>query len=622
MSTSKTIKINAWLGTLVVLGIIITINVVAHALRIRFDLTSEKQFTLSGGAAEFLARLPVPVTLKYYYTRSGEIPPVLKQYQQRTIDLLREMELASGGQVALEMYDPQPDSDEEEWAQRYGLIGQPVNPMGGDALYMGLVAVSGQREASIPFLAPNAEAQMEYNISRLIYEVSRTTKPNVGIMSSLPVMGAPSIPMRGPGQETGWIMARELRRHYDVVTVRPEAGSIAPDITTLMIIHPKDFSEQTRYAIDQFVMRGGRLIVFQDPLCLFDRNNADQMNGMRMMGGFSSQLNQLTSVWGAEMSGDDVLADIAAASPINFGNGQAERLPTWLSMNKLFMNTSDALMANLESLMFPFAGGFTLKPVEGITATPLISVSSNAVLVNSFAATMPGPEKMSGAASASAFPLAVRLHGKFTSAFPGGAPAAGADADPAITNAPHIAKCENDGVVILVGDVDFIHDQNAFRTLNILGQSLVEFANDNFSFMLSMVEQSTGSESLVGLRSRGAEDRSFSRVNKLEEIAQQRWQAEELKLMDRLQETQQRLAELQASRDDKQQMVITPEQAAEIENFRKIRFETQRELKSVRRNLREDIERLGVQIKAFNMALIPALVAGYGIFRGWRRRKG
>jgi len=622
MSASKTIKINAWAGTLVVLGIIIAINVVAHSLRIRFDLTSERQFTLSKGAEEFLAKLPVPVTLKYYYTRGSEIPPVLKQYQQRTIDLLREMESASGGQVALEIFDPKPDSDEEESAQRYGLVGQPLNPMGGDALYMGLVAVSGQRQASIPFLAPNAEAQMEYNISRLIYEVSRTSKPKLGIMSSLPVMGAPQMMMRGPGGDTSWIMARELRRHYEVVTVRAEAGSIAPDITTLMIIHPKDFSEQTRYAIDQFVMRGGRLIVFQDPLCLFDRNNADEMSGMRMMGGFSSQLNPLTAAWGAEMNADDVLADIAAASPINFGNGQSERLPTWLSINKGFLNTADSLMANLESLMFPFAGGFTVKPVEGVTATPLISVSSNAVLVNSFAATMPGPEKMRGAASAAGLPIAVRLHGKFTSAFPDGAPAPGAGEDASVTNAPHIAKCENDGVIILVGDVDFIVDQHAFQTLNILGQTLVEFANDNFSLMLSMVEQSTGSESLIGLRSRGATDRSFSRVVKLEEEAQKRWQAEELKLMERLQETQQRLAELQESRDDKQQMVISPEQAAEIENFRNIRFETQRELRSVRRNLREDIERLGVQVKAFNMAFIPALVAGYGLLRGWRRRKG
>lgn len=616
-------KVNPWIGALVVLAVIIAVNVVAKSIRLRVDLTGEKQFTLSPGAEKFLAEMPAPVTLKFYYSRGNQVPAPLKQYLQRTVDLLREMERAAKGKLAIELYDPQPDSDEEEFAQRYGLIGQPVSPLGGDAMYMGLVAVSGQRDSAIPFLPPNAEPQLEYNITRLIHEVARATKPKIGVMSNLPVIGPARPPsMRAPAQDASWMVIRELRRHFDVVPVNTQAASIAQDITTLMVMHPKDISEKTRYAIDQFVMRGGRLIVFQDPMSLTERNSAPDMSGMMQIMGYSSHLNDLTSAWGATMNADDVIADLAAASQITFGNGQGERLPTWLTINRNFINQDDVLLANINALMFPFAGGFELREVEGITATPLISVTSNAVAMASFMATSPGPEKMRDARPVGALPLAVRLSGMFPSAFSNGPPAAAEGEESAPDASSHLARSEKESIVILVGDVDALADQNAFRMMNLFGQTLLEYANDNFSFMLSLIEQSAGSEALIGLRSRGVQDRSFNRVLALEEQAQARWQAEELKLMDRLQETQRRLGELQTARDDQQQVVLTPEQAAEIEKFRQIRFETQRELKNVRRNLREDIEKLGFQVKAFNMAAVPLLVALFGIVRGWRRRHG
>ncbi len=618
--TTTTTRVNPWIGVAVLLGVIIAISVVAKSLRVKVDLTEEKQFTLSSGAEAFLGDMQVPVTLKFYYSRGNQMPAPLKQYTQRTVDLLREMERASGGKLVLELYDPQPDSDEEELAQRYGLIGQPINPMGGDAIYIGLVGVSGQRESAIPFLPPNAENQLEYNITRLIHEVSRTTKPKIGIMSNLPVVGAPRPPsMRGPGQDSSWLVVRELRRHFEVTSVQAESTRIPEDITTLMVIHPKSIGEATLYAIDQFVMRGGRLLVFQDPMAMVERNTADA-TGMAMFMGFGSDLNQLTSAWGATMLAEQVVGDISAATQITFGNGQAERLPTWLSMGPEFINQDDVLLSNIRALMFPFAGAFELSEVEGVTATPLLRASSNAVAVNAMMASAPGPQKMRDASPLGAAPLAVRLHGTFPSAFPAGPPAG--DTNNVLSVEEHLPKSEGEGIVILVGDVDGIYDQNAFRMMNLFGQTLVEYANDNFSLLMSLVEQSAGSEALIGLRSRGVIDRSFTRVRELEEAAQKRWQTEELKLMDRLQETQQRINELQSARgDDQQQIVLTAEQAAEIEKFRQQRFETQRELKNVRRNLRQEIEQLGFQVKALNMAALPLIVAIYGIARGWRRRR-
>jgi ABC-type uncharacterized transport system involved in gliding motility auxiliary subunit len=613
----------AWLGLLVLLAVLIAVNVVARSVRLRADVTEEKLFTLSPAAADYAAKLDIPVTLKFYRTAGNQIPVPLKQYHQRVTDLLRAMERASDGRLVVELYDPKPDSEEEEWAQRYGLLGQPVSPDGLDGLlYMGLVAVSGTREAAIPFLAPNAEAQLEYNVARLVHEVVRREKPKVGVMSNLPVMGIPRAPMmRGRPPETGWIALRELRRHFEVSTVPADSAAIPGDLTALLVIHPARLPPATAYAIDQFVLRGGRLIVLQDPLCLAQREANPEL-GFNPQGS-GSHLNDLTAAWGVTMDGE-VVADPASASPVAFGNGQSERMPAWLTLGPERLDTGDVLTANLRALMMPFAGGFRVTPVEGVTITPLATTSPDTVLIDAFRATTPGSEKMRDAASTGALPLIVRLQGVFPSAFPGGAPPALDGSAPAPAPEDHLATGNGEGVVLLVSDVDFMHDPHAFRVMNMLGQSIAEFANDNFSLLLGLVEQATGDAALVGLRSRGLLDRSFERVRELEIAARARWEAEELKLMDRLQETQRRLGELQAARadDGSMQVIISPEQQAELDRFRELRFETQQQLKDVRRNLRSDIERLGVQVKVINFAAVPLLVAVYGMARGWRRRRG
>lgn len=621
-TVKQTARVNPWIGVLVVLAVAIAVNVVAKSVRARIDVTEERLFTLSEGTAAFVKSLETPVTLKFYVSRGNEVPSFIKQYTQRILDLLREVEHASGGSIVLELYDPQPDSDEEEWAQRYGLIGQQVSPTGmGDPLYIGVVAVSGQREAAIPFLAPNTEAQLEYNVARLVHEVTRVTKPKLGVISTLPVAGRPVSPMmRGRQPDTSWIALRELRRHYDITTIMPDAALIPEDITALLVIHPKQFPDALTYAIDQFVVGGGRLIVLQDPLSLTERETNPEMASMGMMTSPGSHLNALTAAWGVTMDADSVLADVAMASPITFGNGQSERLAAWLTARPEQVNRDDAITTSINLLMLPFAGALTVTNVDGITATTLLRSSTNAVAINAFIATMPGPEKMRDATPLGEKALAVRLVGKFPSAFTNGPPVP-AQGGPEIDASRHRDRSERDGMVVIVSDVDFLFDQHAFRVMNVFGQQMAELANDNYNLMLGLVEQATGSEALMGLRSRGIKDRTFSRVMALEQAAQQRWQAEELNLLTKLQETQRRLGELQSARDDQQQAIITPEQKAEMETFRKQRFETQRELKEVRRNLRRDIEVLGYQVKVVNFAAVPLLVAVFGIVRGMIRRR-
>lgn len=610
-------------GALIVLAILIALNAVVGALRIRKDMTAERLYTLSGGTRTFLAGLDRTVTLKLFFSQSNENLPIpLKQYAQRVTDLLREYEAHGRGRVVLETYDPRPDSDEEEWAQRYGLAGQTLDMLGMQPdLYFGLVAVSGTREAALPFLAPATEPQLEYLCTRLIHEVTRAGRPKVGVLSSLRVMGDPRMPFgMPPGQSgAGWQALAELGRQCELVPLNNELDRVADDIETLLVIHPKELSDRALFAIDQFVLRGGKLLAFVDPLCMTDRDAGLTPSSPYGEGPAASDLNKLTKAWGYELVPGQVVADVEAASYVTFGGQGSERLPTWLTLRPDHIHREEIVTGSLKSLMMPFAGAFKGEPAEGLSAVTLVHTSDDAALLPSFQATQAGVEKMRLAKPEGQLALALRLKGTFKTAFPDGAPVEGTNT--AAEAAGILKESQKDGVVVLVADVDMLYDRYALRELNFFGQTVYQPVNDNLSFALNLTEELTGSEALIGLRSRGAVDRPFDRVIALESRAQQRWQEEELKLVARLREAQARLDELQRAKGEDQQYILSPEQKREIESFRQQRFETQRQLKEVRKNLRRDIERLGTSLKVINMAAMPALVAVYGLVHGWRRRR-
>lgn len=612
-------------GLLIVLGIVIAVNVILRTVRVRSDLTEDRVYTLSPGTKSLVGGLPRTVTLKFYFSRGGAIPVQLRQFGQRVADLLREYEAAGRGRVVLEFHDPAPDSDEEEWAQRYGLTPQALNAGGfSPDVYLGLVASCGTKEAVIPFLAPSMEPQFEYQITRLIHEITRPARARIGVLSSLPVMGAPPQMGMPPTLSRGWALAGELRRQYDVVPIDGSAARIPDDVGTLLLIHPKRMSDRMMYAIDQFVLRGGRLLAFVDPLCVTEREAMGEYNPY---GGadFSSDLPKLFQAWGIEYSPMDVAADAAYASQVSFGPQGSERLATWLSIRAGGIDRDLIATSALELLMLPFAGGFHGTPAEGLTLTPLVHTSPGAALVSSFEAAQMGPQKMQNARAQGQMNLAVRLQGTFRTAFPNGQPREpespeGEQAAEAGLPPP-LKESRTNGVVVLVADVDLLYDAYSLRAMNFFGQPLYQPINDNLNLALNLVEEMAGSDALIGLRSRGRFIRPFDRVLEMERRAQEQWQQEEIKLMTRLQETQARINELQSTKDEDQEFILSPEQKKEIENFRQERFETQRQLKQVRKNLRSEIERLGVVVKAINLAGMPLVVAAFGLVHGLHRRR-
>lgn len=597
-------KLTGLAGVFLLLGILIALNAVMRPLRARVDVTEDKLYTLSDGTKQLLGELDRDVTLKFYFSKSNERLPVpLKNFASRVRDLLKEYESRSGGYLAVEEYDPRPDSDEEEWAQRYGLQGQALDMFGvGGDLYFGIVVISGNREAAIPVLAQSAEPRLEYLLTRMVAEVSAEKSATVGLMSGLPVNGSGQMNpyMMPQGGDQKWAAISEIERQYEVESLELSATEIPEDIDTLVVIHPAGISEDTLYALDQFVLRGGRLLAFVDPMSLSAQESVSaQMMQMGMAPQDSSDLNALTSAWGIELKAGQLAADESAASLLSAGNGRAQRNAAWLTLRDAHMNRDDIATGSLTELMLPFAGAFEGSVSNGLEKTELLFTEEDGFTASTFAARS---GRIDIPAEKKRLPLAVRLSGTFPTAFPdreGG-----------------LKEAEKPGVVVLVADADMLSDRFATQSMNLFGQTVIQPRNDNLTFAANMVEQLCGSEALIGLRSRNSFDRPFDRVIELEKEAALKWQAEEQRLSQQLQETQRRLSSLQQTKDDGQQMILSPEQEAEIKTFREQVFQTQQALKEVRKNLRRDIERLGARLKVVNILGVPLLVALFGIVRG------
>ena len=622
-------KMTGLAGVLLLLGILIAFNAVLHPMRARMDVTEDKLYTLSDGTKTLLGDLDRDVTLKFYFSKSNDRLPVpTKNFAARVRDLLKEYESRSGGYLAVEEYDPKPDSDEEEWAQRYGLQPQSLDMFGADGgLYFGIVAVSGNREAAIPVLAQSAEPRLEYLLTRMVSEVTSDKQAKVGLVSALQVNGGGGGNPYAGGGSPKWAVLSEVEKQYEVEDLGMDVTEIPEDIDTLMVIHPADISDGALYAIDQFVLRGGHLLAFTDPMSLTAQQSVSpqmQQMGMPPPKG-ASDLNKLTSAWGVKMVDGKLACDETAASLLQAGRGQAQRNAAWLSLTKANVNHEDVATGSLSELMLPFAGAFEVNATNGLAATELLFTADDGYLTDASAVRY---GQVKAGADKKRIPLAVRLTGTFKTAFPDGKPkaedadGAGEDAAPEKADEPEgLKESAKPGVVILVADVDMLADRFATQSMNLFGQTLVQPRNDNLSFAANMVEQLCGSEALIGLRSRNAFARPFDRVKELEKEAAFKWQAEEKRLNEQLQATQSKLTQLQQARDGGKQQFLSPEQEAEVKKFREEVFQTQQSLKDVRKNLRRDIESLGVRLKAMNIVGIPILVAIFGIARGlWMKK--
>lgn len=606
------------LGILGIVLVLLLVNGVSRNLlsRFYFDLTEDSLYSLSKGTKNILSSIEQPVTFKYYFSRTeGAKFPQIKLYGARILDLLRQYERDSNGKLTLEIYDPRPDTEEEEWADKYGLSGIP-GP-GGEKLFLGLVGVNSLgNEEVVPLFNFGRQEYLEYDITRVVSALVHPKKPVVGLLTSLELSGAGQL-----GQDEGWFMLQQLEQAVQVKKLQPELKSVDKDVDLLLLVHPKNLSEETLFAIDQFVMRGGKLIAYVDPYCQADlEQSADPNNPMAALTkDSSSSLNKLTAKWGVELIEKNVVGDLGIAARVDTGRGEGNirSFIAWPNLTRDEVNAKDVITSSLENLVLPWAGALKVSQVADVTSEVLLHSSSRSQLLDETKVKFGGgdPDALirNFIPSGESYPFAVRLRGKLQSNFPEGLKGATGD-EP-------LKESATNANVIVVADVDFLSNRYSVQVQRIFGTRIAQLLNDNLNFFQNATENLLGSDDLISIRSRGQFTRPFTVVERMEADAQQEWQLEEMKLQAELNNANQRLTELQSKVGGDSKQIVSKAVLEEIEQFKERRRDAQKRLRDVRRNLRQGIERLGQNLFLLNTFAVPTLLILVTLFLNFSRRK-
>jgi ABC-type uncharacterized transport system involved in gliding motility auxiliary subunit len=612
-------------GAVALLIILVAVNVLGNLKTFRWDLTENHLYTLSQGSLRIVQKLDTEVEIRFYYSKDNASTPVyLRTYAQEVEDLLSEFQQASHGKIKIVKLDPMPDSDAEDSARLDGVEGQTVNL--SDKVYLGLAVSCLDAKAAIPFLSPGRETLLEYDVSRAVSSVANPKKAVIGVMSALPVLGrnTPMMMMQRQQGSGPWVFAQELKENYTVREVPLTVDKIDDDISVLLVYYPKGITDSAQYAIDQFLLRGGKMVALLDPFSFIDSQMSGQA-GMMSGEGFSASLDKLLKSWGINFTANQVVADPTFATKIQREANVIQSDPSVLSLTADAINRSDPLGAAANDLLLPFAGAFLGTPVDKLKEEVLLSSSEQAGLIDAMTVQM-GSDAIRKAMKPghTRYPLAVRLTGKFKTAFPNGKPASTPSASPnpsptptpSATSTPvPLKEGTSDGVVVLVGDADFAYDTIAGSEQQVLNQTVFSPSNGNLNFIESSVEMLAGDSNLISIRSRASANRPFLVVNQMEAAAEKKYQSKIDELENSIAQTKQKLAALQNANPADQKTVLSPQQQAEIKKFRESEAKFDKELKQVRKNLRQEIDSLQNTLKWINIATMPVLVtlAGLGL---------
>jgi ABC-type uncharacterized transport system involved in gliding motility auxiliary subunit len=609
-------------GLVAVLIIIILVNVLFARVNLRLDVTGDKVYSLSDGTKKILENIPGNISIKFFYSRSLDgFPPHLKAYAGRVLDFLSEYEFHSGKKITIEIYDPKPDSEEEEWARKFGIEG--IDLPNGESLYLGLVALSADQEEVIAFLDPSQEGRLEYDLTRIIARVQSAKNLKIGLISSLAVFAGTPMGFNMPGQPTEpWHFIKELQDTFEVTQIEEDAETIPDDLDLLVLVHPSNLNHILEYAIDQYVLKGGNALIFVDPFATRDITAQYQVS--------SSSLPPLFKAWGIDFDPEKAVVDFDFPTGLRTQTHQVESNPSWLSLSDETFNKDAIITSQLNSMILPVVGAIRKAEGADIEYEPLIQSSTNSSLVNTFQLRLgieeirrefqPTPDK---------YDLAVKIHGNFKTAFPDGKPRN--DIDDYQNNNEQaenpfsgqgLKESISKAVLIIVADTDLLWDDYYLSKQNFLGMQLVNFFNDNLDFFQNATEMLSGGEDLISIRSRGKFERPFTKVQMLERKAAAQWLEREQALVKKAEETNLKLKEMESLKDASQQFILSKEQEEEIRNFKEDRLRINNELKLVRRHLRSEIESLGSNIKFINIFLMPLLVSVAGIgYAVYKRKK-
>lgn len=612
--------------SVILLGVIlVAVNYISGFVFFRADMTEEKLFTLSDGTKNMLGKLADKAKLKFYFSKSmANVPFAYKLYGKKVEELLDEYVTLGKGMIELESSDPQPDTDTEEWAVKYGLA-QASLPT-GEKFYLGLVVIVADKEEVVPFFNLDREEFLEYDVTRAIVQATATSKSVVGIMSPLPVVGTQAMPFQMPNAEKteDWLFLKELRKSFDVRKVETDVTEIPADISLLMVIHPKELPDSAAYAIDQYILRGGRAIVMVDPSCKSDDQGNAQNPYFAMMNK-SSDLPALFKAWGIDYDKTKMAADPNMATRVNAGREGVVDYPIWLTLGPDAMVKDSVISAKLGTMMMVEAGAVSKASGSEHEFIPIVRTSDSGNLVGTDKLmSSPADLRRELPSTGSPVTLAALVRGTFSSAFqapPEAKPAENETDDQKKARESkteslkksHLAKAGKPVTVMVITDTDFLQDDYCVKAINFFGSILLQPLNDNLAFISNSVDFLGGSEDLISVRSRGKFTRTFTTVESIEREAQKRWQEEEKTLTTKLEEIQAKINQLQAKKKDGERLILSAEQRGEIDNARKEKSVTMKRRREIRKLLRQDIERLGTAVTFVNLLVMPFLIAVVGI---------
>ncbi len=604
--------------------IVAALNVVFSVFRVRADLTEGKLNSLSAGTRAILSKLDVPVTIRFYASQSENALPVeLRPFAARVEDFLEEYRQASNGKIELQKLDPKPDTDAEDSANLDGI--EPRMNESGQPVYLGISFTSVDQKVALPFLGPQRERQLEYDITRSISQVTTTKKPVIGIMTTLPMMGSAmdmNMMMMGQQGRRAWIIVDELRNLFEVRELGMETTEIPSDVEVLLIAHPVGITEQAEFAIDQFILKGGKVIAFLDPYNFTTAGARNQMSGPPQ----GSTLAKLLGAWGLGFDETMVVADGTFRTVIDRGSGREDMLAV-LSLTKDAINSGDIVTGELESLLLPMPGAITGKPVEGLRQDILLHSSDHSQLIETFRAQSGGNDLIETfRPSGTKYTLALRLTGKFKTAFPDGPPKAASsqstetpadgDADEAKAEGEEKASALKEGQressVIIFADSDILYDEFAVTVRQFFNRQMMIPMNENLNIVANAVEQLAGDENLISIRSRGDANRPFTVIRDLENAAEEKFRAQMADYTAQLSEIRSKLSEIETSKQPGQKVILTPEMQADLVDLRKKEVELDRTVRELRRQLRRDVDNLQTTLKWLNIAGMPLLVIAIG----------
>jgi ABC-type uncharacterized transport system involved in gliding motility auxiliary subunit len=643
---------------LIVLMVACANIVAARFLTSRLDLTAEHLYTLSQGTRNTLAKIDEPITLRFYYsTRLGDEVPSYGVYAQRVRELLDQYVAAAHGKIRLEVYNPQAFSDVEDRAVAFGLKGVPLDAQ-GEQVYFGLAATNSTDDQQvIAFFAPERERFLEYDLTKLVHSLAFPKKTVVGLMTTLPLEGDMMAMMRGRPSEPMAVI-EQLQQLDRVKPLASDIDAIPADIDVLMLVHPQNLPEKTLFAIDQFVLKGGKALVFVDPLSELQASHPSQLNPPGSP--TSSNLERLFKSWGFEVPAKTVAGDRRNAQRVGVPVPGRGTRPldyiAWLNLQPASLNRDDMITADLSHIVMASAG--IIEPLEGAKTTiePLITTSPDSTKIPA--------EKLIGLPDVAGllgqfksdnkrYILAAQVTGMADTAFPDGPPKPPEPAKPEAAEKPEASdppageagekkagettpaaakpaeapaadwvKTSAQPInIVVIADTDMLDDRFWMQTQDFFGQRVAVPTANNADFVANAVEVLAGGNDLVGLRSRGTSARPFEVVDRIERDAQERYSAEERALQQKLKDTQAKLADITGKDQANAPTTLSPEQTKTIEEFRADMLQTRRQLRSVQGSLRGDIGRLKAGLEFLNIALIPILVAGVAVILGVLRLK-